>query len=407
MSGTMTGTAGARDHRIDWLRGLALASIFINHMPGNRFENWTLRNFGFSDAAEIFVLLAGVAAALAFFRRFERGETWDMSVKALRRTAKLYVAHVGSTVGAVVLFLAAAAVFENQGYLDLIGVAPLMESPGIGLIGVLTGGYQLGYFNILPLYVVLLAFLPAMLWLAVRDLRLLVGASLTLYLATQILQLRMPSFPDEFAWFFNPSAWQLLFVSGLVLGVMRLRGTFVPYHAVAFWLAVAYIGFSFVWMVFSLGGTLTQGLVPAWMDTLRKTNLAPLRLLHLYALGYVLVHSRAWDWLMRISAADPVLTKLGRNSLPVFVTASFCSMTGYIALVWLEVPSLAVEIALLAAGLTVMWVAATFSEAGVAATLTRMKAAIATHAAVAPAVTVLPFMPVDDEPTTTPTGRRK
>ena len=100
--------SSSRDHRIDWLRGIALISIFINHMPGNRFENWTTRNFGFSDAAELFVLLAGVAAAFAFFRRFERGEHAGVAMKALRRAFVLYGAHLASTLAAVSVFAGAA-----------------------------------------------------------------------------------------------------------------------------------------------------------------------------------------------------------------------------------------------------------------------------------------------------------
>lgn len=402
----MSVPSGIRDHRIDWLRGFALASIFINHMPGNRFEHWTLRNFGFSDAAEVFVLLAGVAAALAFFRRFERGETLSMSVKAVRRTGKLYAAHVLSTAGAVALFLIAAIVFGNPGYLDLIGVAPLTESPYLGVVGVLTGGYQLGFFNILPLYVVLIATLPVMLAIATRDLRLLVGISCAVYVATQIYQLKMPAFPDEYAWYFNPFAWQLLFVAGLALGIMRLRGQSIPYNRFVYWAAVAFLGFAATWCVLELGGTLTRGWLPHWMDTFRKSNLAPLRLLHLFALGYVLVHSRAWEWLVRISARDPLLTKLGRNSLPVFVTASFASMAGYITLVWLEQPSFLVEVVLIATGLAAMWLAATISEVGAAAIVSRIKQSVAIASSqTSPDVT--PFGAIDDSPKTTPTGRPK
>ena len=51
-----------RDHRIDFFRGLALVFIFWDHIPGNPLANLTVRNFGFSDAAEIFVFLAGYAA---------------------------------------------------------------------------------------------------------------------------------------------------------------------------------------------------------------------------------------------------------------------------------------------------------------------------------------------------------
>ena len=58
-----------RDHRIDFLRGLALVMIFINHIPGTAYESYTSRNFGFSDAAEGFVLISGISAALAYSAR--------------------------------------------------------------------------------------------------------------------------------------------------------------------------------------------------------------------------------------------------------------------------------------------------------------------------------------------------
>ena len=45
--------------------------IFIDHVPENGFATFTLRNFGFSDAAEVFVLLAGFSAVLAYGRTFE------------------------------------------------------------------------------------------------------------------------------------------------------------------------------------------------------------------------------------------------------------------------------------------------------------------------------------------------
>jgi len=67
-------TPSRRDHRVDFLRGMALAIIFINHVPGNFYEKLTPKNFGFSDAAEIFVILAGFASAYAYFSRFERDE---------------------------------------------------------------------------------------------------------------------------------------------------------------------------------------------------------------------------------------------------------------------------------------------------------------------------------------------
>ena len=57
-----------RDPRIDVLRGVALMMIFADHLPGNPLSLITLRNFGFSDAAEVFVLLAGFSSMLAYGR---------------------------------------------------------------------------------------------------------------------------------------------------------------------------------------------------------------------------------------------------------------------------------------------------------------------------------------------------
>ena len=65
-----------RDQRLDMFRGLALVMIFINHAPGTTYENWTNRNFGFSDAAEAFVFMSGMAAGLAYSGKFITANSW-------------------------------------------------------------------------------------------------------------------------------------------------------------------------------------------------------------------------------------------------------------------------------------------------------------------------------------------
>lgn len=352
-----------RDHRIDWLRGIALISIFINHMPGNRFENWTTRNFGFSDAAELFVLLAGVAAAFAFFRRFERGEHAGVAMKALRRAFVLYGAHLASTLAAVSVFAGAAWLLGNPQILELIGVSPVLAEPAAGLYGILTGGLQLGYFNILPLYVFLILSVPVLMALAALDVRVMLGASMTVYLAAQLLPIEMPNFAGESGWFFNAFAWQLIFSIGIALGIMKLRGTVVPWHPVAGIMAALYVVFSAVWMYRSLGGRVSFDLLPMWMDTLHKSALPASRLLHILALSYLLVHSPVWRWMTQIPA-DNFITRLGRNSLPVFVLGSLLSMVGYITLVHTG-PVLWLELALTLGGIGMMTLLAKALEGGV------------------------------------------
>ncbi len=357
------GVQSKRDHRIDWLRGFALVSIFINHMPGNRLENWTTRNFGFSDAAELFVLLAGVAAAFAFFPRFERGDQAGVAVKAVRRAGKLYSAHLASTLAAVCVFGTAAWLLQNSEVFELIGVGPVFADPMGMLFGILSGGFQLGYFNILPLYVFLILLVPGLMWLAAKDLRLLLATSGIVYLAAHLLPIDMPNFPTDGGWFFNPFAWQLIFSIGIALGVLKLRGKGIGWNPVVGGLAALYVLFSAVWMARDMGGRISFGLLPMWMDTLHKSMLPASRLLHILALSYLLVHSPLWTWMARISPQN-FLTRMGRNSLPVFVLGSLLSMVGYITLVHTGA-MLWLELTLTAAGVLAMTGLAVAIERGV------------------------------------------
>lgn len=87
-----------RDKRLDFFRGLALVMIFINHVPGTVWENFTSRNFGFSDAAEGFVLMSGIAAGLAYSKGFWT-PTWAAARKIWRRAWTLYLVHLLTTSG--------------------------------------------------------------------------------------------------------------------------------------------------------------------------------------------------------------------------------------------------------------------------------------------------------------------
>ena len=81
-----------RDLRIDAIRGLTLLIIFVNHMPGNVVSAWMPHNYGFSDAADIFVLLAGVSAAFAYGRLIDQRGMLRADPFALDRFPSLVVA---------------------------------------------------------------------------------------------------------------------------------------------------------------------------------------------------------------------------------------------------------------------------------------------------------------------------
>jgi hypothetical protein len=83
-----------RDLRLDLFRGIANWAIFLDHIPNN-IVNWlTMRNYGFSDAADLFVFISGYTAAFVYARiMLERGFIAG-ATRLLKRAWQIYVAHV-------------------------------------------------------------------------------------------------------------------------------------------------------------------------------------------------------------------------------------------------------------------------------------------------------------------------
>src|SRR5439155_27177490 len=83
-----------RDLRLDLFRGLALWLIFLDHIPAN-IVNWvTIRNYGFSDAAEIFVFISGYTAAFVYGRTMQQRGMLVASARILKRAWTVYIAHL-------------------------------------------------------------------------------------------------------------------------------------------------------------------------------------------------------------------------------------------------------------------------------------------------------------------------
>ena len=83
-----------RDLRLDLFRGIALWLIFLDHIPTN-IVNWiTIRNYGFSDAAEIFIFISGYTAAFVYGRSMRDRGFLISSARILKRAWQIYVAHI-------------------------------------------------------------------------------------------------------------------------------------------------------------------------------------------------------------------------------------------------------------------------------------------------------------------------
>lgn len=330
-----TGPPGMRDVRLDFFRGLALICIFIDHTPGNVLGFLTVRNLGFSDAAEMFVLIAGYTAAVAYSSTFERQGVWSGVQRIGRRLRELYAAHILLTLICALLLAVAARWFENPLYYEHVNLTPYAYDPLGAIWRSLVLYYQLGYLNILPLYIVLLAWFPLLWWLMQRHLGLALAASAALWLCANVLGANLPSWPELYGWYFNPFAWQLLFSVGAIAAVHVQRGGTLPRMRWLVGLAGAYALFSFIvaapWIdIDGLEGTRLISLESIGPNN--KSRLSLWRLLHVLSLAYLvaLAVPPTARWL-RAPAAQ-VLINCGRNSLDVFCLATVLSFVGFIVM---------------------------------------------------------------------------
>lgn len=351
-----------REHRVDFLRGLALISMFINHIPGNIFAKLTHTNFGFSDAAEVFVTLAGFAAAQAYYPAYGRGEDLAATLKAWRRASLLYFCHIASTIAALALLATAAIAFSKPGYLgELIAplapaLTPVFADPARGYIGIATLGHQLGYFNILPMYMVVLFMLPLMMALARASLLWLISGSIALWLLVGIFGLNLPHYPNPGGWAFNPFAWQLLFVMGFALGVLWRDGWCFKIPIWVVWLAVIYLLFALVMTRLKLWDYMPTFSLPHRLWPWNKTYVSGARLLHLLALIVVVMGTPLWSWLKRVPHANFV-NAIGRNALPIYCWGSLLCVVAMVARLELDA-GIVGDILVVAAHLTLVAVLA-------------------------------------------------
>ncbi len=341
-----------RDPRLDFFRGIAMFIILLAHTPGNPWTKWIPARFGFSDATEIFVFCSGMASALAFGAIFER-HGWAMgAIRTAHRVWQVYWAHIG-----MFMVIAMSMVFLNmfetlpRDYIGQLNLYPFFKNPGEQLIGLMTLTYVPNYFDILPMYLVILAMIPLVMALSrIGTWAVIVGvvgvwmaASVGRYyslgfeflapLATRLEFLHLPAQlwfepPNNTRqWFFNPFAWQLVFFTGFAF----MKG-WLPAPPVKAWLIAIALAIVLLNIPYSHIGVREFGF--SWAREWRvehryfftKTDFGVFRYMHFLALGYL-----AWVavgpmgsrlnmgtlWPQVVS----VIRKVGQQSLAVFLTS--------------------------------------------------------------------------------------
>src|SRR5438552_5044490 len=202
---------------IDFWRGFALVSIFVNHIPGVFYERLTHRNLSISDSAELFVFLAGWSLGLLVGSRKEPLAAARLASRLGGRALSIYAAQILISSIALALLAAAAYGFDNPLILEWHNAAAVFQDPALTHVGLVLLTHQLGYFDILPLYVVLMLAAPAIALIDRFARSLLVPLSLALYFASLTVPFTAPTWPVAGQWFFNPFTWQAIFVLGFAL----------------------------------------------------------------------------------------------------------------------------------------------------------------------------------------------
>jgi hypothetical protein len=363
-AGAGTSTAGSprppsgseRDLRLDLFRGIALWLIFLDHIPENVVNWFTIRNYGFSDATEIFIFISGYTAAFVYGKAMRERGFVVSSARILRRAWQIYVAHIFL----FTIFLAeiayVAATFENPLYAEEMNVLNFLKEPDVTIFQALLLKFKPANMDVLPLYIVLLLLFPPTLRLLLWQPGVALLLSALVYILAWSFHLNLPAYPNG-VWFFNPFAWQLLFVFGAwcaLGGARALSGLMRSRMVLA--IAIAYLVFAFLITLTWYHEPLAR-YVPLWLSDrlypIDKTNLDVLRFAHFLALAVVTVRFIPRDWpALKWPILQPAI-QCGQHSLEIFCLGVFLAFAGqFIISEWSGGPFVQTVISLL--GIAIM-----------------------------------------------------
>ena len=346
-----------RDLRLDACRGLALWFIFIDHIDGNTFDWLTLRNYGFSDTTEVFVFVSGFTCMLAYGGAL-REQGWPTIVaRSLRRGSEIYAAFLLLVLAYLVLIWVAGGVR----YFDATNTKFFFENPGTALIHIVALQYAPVNTDILPTFVMLHLAFPLVLWLLIRNATIALAVSFLLYMMVQIYSWHVPAWPVG-ELYFNPLAWQILFVFGAWYadrGAERLKA--ILHSRATLLIAVLYIAFSLVvtlsWRIEALKW-LIPDVISGLIYPIYKSHLAPVRLAHFLALAVVVSRFIPRDWHGLIKPWMAPMIRCGENSLPIYSFSVLLSFLGFV--IMSDVSSgLAMQAAVSVAGIVLLVTVAT------------------------------------------------
>lgn len=322
-----------RIHAIDTIRGLCLLGIFVNHLTIGFLHNLSPVNIMFSDAADVFIFLAGISSFIAYGPKPGECYAGRNTIKIWRRARLLFAVNSVIAVVSIVILLVGDAVAPAPTPTALPG--HLIETHGAAgyLWHVLTMQQTVGYSVVLRLYVALMLVAPIYIWLASKRFWYPLLPAGVIWLSA-----------GHFGWVESDSLsgvplsltilpWNLIFAAGIAFGAARAQGSTLHRGNVLTLAAAALVAAG------PICATILTRISPdvlAWVDTRNdlfwtgasKTFQSPLRISYMLALTYLCVTLRDAP-LIRLfhqATADSTLSRLGRSSLEVFSAGAIMAL---------------------------------------------------------------------------------
>jgi hypothetical protein len=345
-----------RDLRLDLFRGIANWAIFLDHIPDN-IVNWiTTRNYGFSDAADLFVFISGYTASFVYARMMiERGFVVG-ATRLFKRVWQLYVAHIILFVIYIVAISFLARRFGDSEIISEFNVAGLVDHATETLGQGLLLKFKPVNLDVLPLYIVLMGFFPPVLWLMLRQPNLTMLASIVLWLLAWSFGWNFSAYPAG-NWYFDPYCWQVLFIFGswCALGGAKKAAAIIN-SKFTLYFCIAYL---ILGLLMTMAGKFSDfgAMFPNWLYSAfnpnDKTFLAPYRFLHFVVIAMMVVRfvPKTWPGLEWRVFDPPIVC--GQQSLAVFCVGVFLSFVAHFTLM-MSSGSVLAQVLVSVAGIAIM-----------------------------------------------------
>jgi hypothetical protein len=304
---------------LDFLRGLVLLIIVVDHVGGSILSRATLHAYALCDAAEVFVFLGGFATATAYTALAERRGAASARKRFFRRSLELYRAFL-VTAGVMLLVSALFTLMHIDGpNLALTDLDDMIDTPAAVFADILLLRRQPYLASILPMYALFALSVPAIVPLARRKPWLLLAGSIGLWAAAPTLG-NMLQLTDGAAWDFNPFAWQLMFVLGVIARCQPVHQRIASHR---FGWTVSMLAFAIV----AAAAYYKLHLESTPLDSSTKQSLAALRIVNFLAIAWWVAQAIRAGWVARVARRLTWVSEVGRNGMLCFIASTAISLS--------------------------------------------------------------------------------